>query len=122
MKKIIVFQGGGLSIESCSVTSRTGSGVSSDGGTLQIIDSKISDCAAHGIGLYADLEGQGCKARIERCNISSNALNGILVREDSQLILQSSRIARNGGSGLVFKVHCCHLSSDAEDHYGLRFQ
>ena len=89
---------------SCSVTSKTGSGVSSEGGTLSMTKCSICGCAAHGVALFADLYGQGSEAVIQDCEISNNAMNGVLIREDSRLRLESSQVVRNGLHGLAIKV------------------
>ena len=97
-------QGGQLSLEFCDVTSSTGTGVSSEGGNLSVTDTSIHDCAANGMALYADIEGIGSNARVEKCQISSSKLNGILIREGSHLSLQNCKIDGNSGFGLAIKV------------------
>ena len=107
-------QAGELSLEVCNVTSKTGTGVASEGGLLSMENSRIHDCKGQGVAVYADLEGASGKAIIHRCQISNNLLNGILIKEGTLLILSQSEIAGNKGHGLVVKV-----SSDVLPTLGL---
>ena len=86
------------------MTSTSGTGISSEGGTVSISNTTVSECAGHGLALYADLEGVGSKAVVQNSRIARNALNGILVREDSTLLLQQSVVSSNQGYGLAIKV------------------
>lgn len=58
-------QGGKLSLEACNVTSTTGTGVASEGGSLEISNSRIHDCQGHGLAVFADLEV--CKSSTKGC-------------------------------------------------------
>lgn len=100
----LALQGGELSLDACDVTSSTGTGMSSEGGSLSVINTSIHDCAANGVALYADLEGVGSEAIVQNSQISRNSLNGVLVREGSHLVLKASKIDGNNGAGLAIKV------------------
>jgi hypothetical protein len=86
------------------VTSTTGTGVASEGGSLDIRNSRIHDCQGHGLAVFADLEGAGGRARVTRTLISGNRLNGVLVREDSNLQLLECLVSNNLAFGIASKV------------------
>ena len=104
-------QCGQLTLDSCDVSSSTGSGVSSEGGSLSLASTRVHDCTVNGLALYADLEGIGSEVTVQKCQIRSNKLNGILIREGSHLVLQSSSVEGNGGYGLANKVLSRVISS-----------
>jgi len=88
------------------VTSTTGTGVASEGGSLEIRNCRIHDCQGHGLAVFADLEGVGGHARVARTLIHGNRMNGVLLREDSSLQLLECQVSNNLAFGIALKVRC----------------
>ena len=93
-----------LDIAACDVKSETGTGISSEGGTLTVRNTTVHNCAGNGVSLFADLEGVSCSAYVQDCSISDNSANGILAREDSHLTIKNTKVSGNQGYGLTSKV------------------
>lgn len=44
-------------MQDCDISSATGSGVGSEGGSLSLLRCSIHDCKRHGVAMFGDLEG-----------------------------------------------------------------
>ena len=97
-------QGGQLSLASCTVTSATGAGIGTEGGQLVVRDSTISNNRGNGVVCVADLSGNPSSCLVNGSRVVRNALNGILVREDSRLLIRNSAVSYNKLYGLLVKV------------------
>lgn len=100
-------------MQDCDVTSSTGSGVASEGGSLEFFGGSIHDCKGNGAALFADLEGKPCQAHLSGVTIARNGLQGILAREDSQVVVDNCDIIGNQQYGILLKVVARPLCSDA---------
>lgn len=99
-----------MRLDSCSVTSATGTGVATEGGHLIVKDSSISNNRGNGVVCVADLSGRPAGCIIKGSRIVRNALNGVVLREDSRLVLRDSAISYNRLYGVQVKVCFLYLS------------
>ena len=66
----------------CDVTSSTGSGFGTEGGSLLLEKCTLSNCARHGAALFGDLYGEDMgPAELVECQIASIKGNGVRVRD-----------------------------------------
>ena len=47
-----------LSVQDCDISSTTGSGIASEGGSIEIVGSRVHNCHSYGIAVFADLDGR----------------------------------------------------------------
>ena len=87
-------------LEDCDVSSSTGGGVGVEGGAPHLLGCAVHDCARHGVALFGDLMGGGCAARLQRCTLSDNRMNGLLVRDGAAPTDQECMLTGNRGWGL----------------------
>ena len=57
-----VTQGGSVTLEDCTITSSTGSGVAAEGGEHVIRRCRLFGCERHGLAVFGTLDGDGCQA------------------------------------------------------------
>jgi hypothetical protein len=84
----------------CDICSATGSGVGVEGGSPQLLDCTMHDCVRHGVAVFGDLEDSESHPLMERCTVSGNMLNGVLVRDGAELIMTNCVLSGNKRAGM----------------------
>ena len=90
-------------IESCDISSATGSGLGVEGGSSQITDCALHDCERSGAMLFTDLEETESRATLRGCTLRGNKLHGVVVREGAEPVVRDNAISGNGGYGLALQ-------------------
>ena len=94
---VIVWQ-----LESCEVTSTTGSGFGIEGAEVELIDCVASGCASHGLVGLGDSSGAPGSGTVtlERCAFERNGANGALIRGGAVVHMSSCSLSGNGRYGV----------------------
>eukprot|EP00747_Dinoflagellata_sp_TGD_P189370 gnl/TRDRNA2_/TRDRNA2_49635_c0_seq1.p1 gnl/TRDRNA2_/TRDRNA2_49635_c0~~gnl/TRDRNA2_/TRDRNA2_49635_c0_seq1.p1 ORF type:complete len:395 (-),score=65.09 gnl/TRDRNA2_/TRDRNA2_49635_c0_seq1:25-1209(-) len=99
---IFVKPGGALVLDSCDITSMTGSALGVEGGDVTLRKCRLHDAKNHGAALYGDLLGGGeGQVLLEDCRIDRNRLDGVLVRDGASPVLRRNEVVDNGGYGMT---------------------
>lgn len=93
-------------LDSCDISSASGSGVGAEGGSPQLYNCSVHDCATHGVALFGGLDGSRASPVLEACQLRRNRQHGLLVRDGATPAVSDSVMARNGGYGMMLQVRC----------------
>ena len=95
-----VADGCDVAIEDCVVSSRTGGGVGSEGGSPEIRETRIRDCKNNGIFLTSDLGETRGGGRVTHCVVSGCGLDGIALRRTFGAAISDTRVSDARGFGV----------------------
>lgn len=100
---VLVRGTGSLTMERCSVTSASGSGLGCEGGRVSARECSFSGCVRHGVLFTGDLEGESPLGGsvLESCLLAKNRENGGVLRDGAVLSLRACSVTDNAGVGLV---------------------
>ena len=90
---VLVREGGGLTLQSCSVASKPGTGLGVEGAAAAD-GCDLSTCAAYGAAAF------GASLALTRCTLTGNKRGGVLARGVGHLGVAGCAVTRNGGPGL----------------------
>lgn len=97
-------QGGTLDLVDCRVSSTSGSGVGCDGGSVALRGVEMSQCARNGLVIAGDLEGAPAAVRVAGSRVVRNGGSGAVVLDGSTLSASDSAFSGNKGAGLELRV------------------
>ena len=90
---VLVREGGSLTLQSCVVASKTGTGLGVEGAAAAD-GCDFSGCASYGAA------GFGEALSLTRCTLTGNKRGGVLARGVKSLGVSGSAVTKNGGPGL----------------------
>jgi len=99
---VFVREGGSLTLRNATVTSETGSGVATEGGSIDAENVKIDKCKNHGVSAFGNQleEPKSGKVRMENVAISNCGGDGILLRGGVQIDSVDVKIENCAGFGV----------------------
>lgn len=90
-------------VDSCDISSSTGTGIGSEGGSPQMYRCTVHNCERNGVAVFGGLDGSRASAVLENCELAWNKGHGLLVRDGATPSVSDSEIFRNGGYGLMLQ-------------------
>jgi len=99
---VFVREGGSLTLRNATFTSETGSGVATEGGSIDAENVKIDKCKNHGVSAFGNQleEPKSGKVRMENVAISNCGGDGILLRGGVQIDSVDVKIENCAGFGV----------------------
>ena len=100
---VLVRGTGCLTMERCSVTSSTGSGLGCEGGRVSIRETEFAGCKRHGVLFTGDLEGDSPfgGSVLESCLMQKNREHGAVLRDGAVVSFRACSLTDNAGVGLM---------------------
>jgi hypothetical protein len=89
--------GGVLAMTDCDVSSTTGCGIACEGSDLIVTKCLVHDCKSHGVAVFGDLLGDVGGGKIEKCFITKNGGDGVVVRQGAIGTITECEIVENDG-------------------------
>jgi hypothetical protein len=123
---VFVREGGSLTLRNATVTSETGSGVATEGGSIDAENVKIDKCKNHGVSAFGNQleEPKSGKVRMENVAISNCGGDGILLRGGVQIDSVDVKIENCAGFGVEAfenvqgKIAKCKISKCKKGNVG----
>ena len=123
---VFVREGGSLALRNATVTSETGSGVATEGGSIDAENVKIDKCKNHGVSAFGNQleEPKSGKVRMENVAISNCGGDGILLRGGVQIDSVDVKIENCAGFGVEAfenvqgKIAKCKISKCKKGNVG----
>jgi len=93
----------GSKLIACSISSKTGSGIGTEGGDFMVSSCDINFCKRHGVAIFPGLTSERTSVTsIENCRIRNNGLSGVYARGDAQEVsIFRSEISNNAQWGVT---------------------
>jgi len=99
---LLVRSSGDVSMERCSVSSASGSGLGCEGGRVAAVSCTFAGSARHGAFFSGDLAGESPlgESVLDSCALRDNKGDGAILRDGALVTLRACTLDGNSGSGL----------------------